>query len=124
MTKSHVPTMILLLSAVCGCAVDAGDGDVAGGEVGVGDDDTVTPADELPAQSDEDHRTLAATRYVIGDGKCHTNGYLKDWANSYCKQISSWKWSAYDFNFTNYCTGWWGGGHKNLWFSCAHLTPI
>jgi hypothetical protein len=126
MIKTNLSTQVLLLSGVlslCGCAVDAGDGeDVAEADVGAGD---VASAGEVSAQTEQgDVSTLAATRYAISDGKCHTNAYLKDWALSYCRGISSWKWEAYDFNFTYSCTGWWGSGHKKLWFSCANLTPI
>jgi hypothetical protein len=125
MIKKHLSIAVVLLSgfsSLGGCAVDTGDGeDVAEADIEAGD---VVASDEVSAQTGHDVTTLAATRYAVSDGRCHTNAYLKDWANSYCKQISSWKWEAYDFNFTYSCTGWWGGGHKKLWFSCANLVPI
>jgi hypothetical protein len=138
--RTYVISCALLLSA---CAVEVSDeefgeeaaelegstppsdGVAVGGEVELTEESidnarSVAPDDATvdgEAEGTEAPDTAAKAKDIVGDGTCHTFGYLRGLSDAYCQHEYGCM-EAGDRNYSMGCTGWWGNGARYVTFYC------
>jgi hypothetical protein len=130
-------TLVAALAALAACAAIDDGTDVPG-------DDEIEEMEEMAGMEETDRalasgdeevagaepglaKEVAAARYWVGDGACHTFDFLRYWSNLSCAQNvycgNGWSAHAVDRNYTHGCEGWWGRGARYVWFSCSCAIP-